>query len=62
MHSIENYANVKKNEVALHKLIWNNLQTISLNGTSKVQNSVNSMLPLYKECGGRIYMNLFVFA
>lgn len=39
MHAIECYKSMKKNEVALYKLIQKNLQAIQLNGINNVQNS-----------------------
>lgn len=59
MHAIECYKSMKKNEVALYKLIQKNLQAIQLNGINNVQNSVNSMLHLYKKCGGRLGENIY---
>ena len=46
VHSNEYYASVKTNDEGLCVLIWSNLQDILLSGKKKVQNSVDSMLPI----------------
>lgn len=52
--SIDYCTSVKKNEVALYKLIGSTVQAI-LSGISRVWNSVNSMLPCIKDGTENIY-------